>query len=291
MKPASVLLAALALLATAACGSSDGTTLPEPVGTQPTGTEPNGTQPAGDTDPFGDTVWQLVAGSVDGNQLALLDKHPITISSDEEGSVGGTAACNSYGGTYTGEANDDGSVTITIGALSMTEMACSPDEVNQLETAYLAALARVSSADSDGDTLTLTAAGVELSFEAQVPTPDASLTGTTWVLESLVAGGTASSGVSSTVGTEATLTISDDGTASGSGGCNQFDGALEIDGDRLVLSEYVETDMACEPAVMDQDDAVLAVLSGGSTWSIDGDVLSLQLDDGSGLVYRAKTGG
>ena len=89
-------------------------------------------------------------------------------------------------------------MAITIGEMSMTEMACLPDEVNQLEMAYLAALGRVESARNDGDALTLTGMGVELSFEAQVPAPDASLTGTTWVLESLTSGGTASSGVSST---------------------------------------------------------------------------------------------
>jgi heat shock protein HslJ len=261
----------------------------EPASTQPASTEPNGTQPAGDADPFGDSVWQLVAGSVDSDNLALLDTHPITITSDGAGNVGGSAACNSYGGTYTTDANDDGIVAIAIGAMSMTEMACQPDEVNQLESAYVAALARVTTARSDGEVLTLTGTGVELSFEAQVPAADASLTGTTWMLESLVSGGAVSSGVSSTVGTEATLTIGAGGSVSGTTGCNGFDGALEIVDDRFGSSEFVVTDMACEPAVMDQEDAVLTVLGGGPTWAIDGDLLSLQLDDGSGLVYRART--
>jgi len=94
---------------------------------------------------FADSVegsWQLTEGTVNGEAIPILDSHPITITFDSE-QVGGTASCNSYGGTY----HLDGP-TISFSNLAMTEMACMPEETMIAEQLYASGLTMV-------DTLTL----------------------------------------------------------------------------------------------------------------------------------------
>lgn len=292
MKPSLIALAALAVFAAAACGSADDAAPLD--ATEPDTSEPDTSEP----DLFGDTVWQLTAAEVDGAALSLLDTHPVTLTSSagnpagnpagDPDTIGGTAACNNYGGQFTATADVDGTVSLTFGDLFSTEMACVPDEANQLESAYLAALPRVTTAERTGDTLVLSGEGVRLDFTARLTEPTAALTGTTWVLDSVISGDAVSSSVSSSVSSaEATLTIADDGTVSGSTGCNRLNGSLTVAADRFEPTALATTRMACEPALMEQEQAVVAVLGGGPIWSIDGQTLTLQLDDGRGLAYRA----
>jgi heat shock protein HslJ len=103
-------------------------------------------------------AWQLVSGSLDGEQIPLLDSHPITMSIEGD-TVGGVASCNSYGGSYT---LSDGEVSFS--ALFQTEMACSPEEAMAAESAYLDGITRVSSVTASDDSMTLSGEGVELEF-------------------------------------------------------------------------------------------------------------------------------
>lgn len=111
---------------------------------------------------FADSVegsWQMTSGTVDGEEIPLLDSHPITIQF-EGNQLSGTASCNGYSGSF----DLDGS-TISIGPVAMTEMACTPEETMQAETMFGQAITRVVSVAVDGD-LTLSGEGVELVFEA-----------------------------------------------------------------------------------------------------------------------------
>lgn len=231
---------------------------------------------AGGIDAIGTATWQLSAATVDGAPLTLVPAAPVTLARSETG-VGGRSACNSYFGSINGHGD-----VIAISQLGMTEMACPDPGVMELETAYLAALARVTAATRSGERLTLAGPGIELVFAPEPTLPDAALAGTTWVLETLVSGDVASSVVAGSV---ATLTIVD-GQAGGSTGCNRLGGAVEVTGGRLGPVPAM-TEMACE-GLADQEAHVLAVLSGKPTVAIEGDLLTLTLDDGSGLVYRAQ---
>lgn len=231
------------------------------------------------SDPLGDGTWQLISGTADGTDLSLLDSHPITIVATDDG-IGGTAACNSYGGT----AVIDGD-SITLDTLFQTEMACMPDETMALESAYLAALSRVDTIAVDGTTLTLTGEGVTLTFEAQEPPADADLENTAWTLDSIIDGDSVSSTMMG-VGSEPTMTIVE-GTITGSTGCNTFNGTVTVGDDALEIGPLATTRMGCEDGLMAQETAVLAVLSGNPAFTIEGPSLTLTLPDGRGLVYRA----
>jgi heat shock protein HslJ len=170
--------------------------------------------------------------------------------------------------------------TITIDALSMTEMGC--DEATMaLEAAFLAALAAVTSADRAESSLLLEGPGVELTFALDVPEPDASLVGTSWALESMVTG----DAVSSVLG-PATLVFEEDGTMRGSTGCREFTARYELSGADLRVSDLVADQVECEEGVASQDAHVLETFDGQVRLSIDASRLSISGTD-RGLDYLA----
>lgn len=116
---------------------------------------------------FADSVegsWRLTTGTVDGEDIPIIEDHPITLTFEGD-QVSGTAACNGYGATY----ELDGS-TIIVSDLAMTEMACVPEEIMQAESMFATALTRVDAVSLDGE-LTLSGDGVALVFEATEPVP------------------------------------------------------------------------------------------------------------------------
>lgn len=228
-----------------------------------------------------DGAWVLTSGTHQGDPLGLLDSHPVTLVLDGD-DVNGISACNHYGGTVTRSGD-----SITFEAMSMTEMACSPESAMALEAAYHAALADVTAARLDGDVLTLTGDGVELVFDRQPPVPTADLVGTTWQLDSLIQG----DAVSSTMGT-ATLVLSDDGTVTGSTGCRTFRGTWDQEGTTLRFL-LATTRQACPDDTRAQDQQVLAVLDAQPESSIEGQSLTLTnpqtgSQPSSGVIYRAS---
>ena len=72
------------------------------------------------------------------------------------------------------------------------------------------------------------------------------------------------------------------GQVGASAGCNSMGGPYTIVGDRLVAHQLATTEMACDPALMDQD-RWLASLLDGATIALAGDVLTLA-KDGVGLT-------
>ena len=165
-------------------------------------------------DPFDPTgSWRLSSGSANGGEVPVVDDHPITMTL-EGSEIGGTAACNHYGGrlTVTG-----GRLEIT--ELSMTAMGCEAP-VQASESAYVAALDAVDSIAGDGDQLVLSGPGVELRFDPLPAPPTAELVDTEWVLDTLFVGDVASS----PFGDPATLQLSSDGSFIGSTGCRSFSG-------------------------------------------------------------------
>jgi heat shock protein HslJ len=67
------------------------------------------------------------------------------------------------------------------------------------------------------------------------------------------------------------------GQVSASAGCNTMGGPYAIDADRLIVPQLATTEMACAPALMDQD-SWLADLLGGATVALVGDTLTISED-------------
>lgn len=103
--------------------------------------------------------WQLTA--INDQQVAeTLAGRAVTIRF-EDGEAGGSAGCNSYGGSY--EANPgDGSIAFS--GVFATLMACEDDAVMQLEARFLQALNSATRYETEGDTLRLFAGDRRLAF-------------------------------------------------------------------------------------------------------------------------------
>lgn len=229
-----------------------------------------------DLDPEGS--WQLASGATDAGPVPIVDDHPITLTV-EGSTIGGTAACNGYGGKIqpTG-----GGIRIT--DLAWTAMACVPDEVMAAEAAYTQALAAVTAIRADGEQMVLEGPGIELRFDALPEPPTADLVDTTWILDTLFVGDVATA----PMGEPATLELRTDGTFSGSTGCRPFDGQWTEAGEQLMATTFAMGDVACPAELTGQDSHVVSVIGDGFVPSIEGELLTLLDAGGVGLVYRAS---
>ena len=256
--PTIVLLALAATLA--ACGANQG---------EPSDPGASGGAVVGD--------WVLTGGSIDGNDAPVLPDHRITMTITGS-RIGGSAACNTYGGEITRGA--DG---LHLENLAQTEMACE-DPAMAAEAAYTAALVRVRELVRDGDDLVARGDGVELRFAALSPPPTADLVGTTWVLDTVLVGDVAAS----PMGEPATLELSEDGTFTGSTGCRTFSGEWMEQGDQIQAPSWGMDETTCPAELSAQDDHVVSVIGDGFIPTIEGDLLTLMDPGGIGLVYRAE---
>lgn len=275
-----LVVTAVAALLLAACG----------------GAEPNAPVVEGDgaaSDPAGS--WVLADAEP---AIEVPDDARVTLEVTEDGDawqVGGTAACNSYGGTVT----TNGSAWRT-GGFGATEMGCQ-EPLMSVQAAYLDALTTVDTwTRASADELTLTGPDVELGFDALPPVPTGELTATTWVLDGLVGGTGPDASVSSPVAgaDEATLRLDPDGTVEATTGCRSFSGDWTETGDEILLPTFGQQDdspnvaadgtSSCQEPVVAQENHVLSVLGDGFRAEIDGSHLTLISRDALGLSYRAE---
>ncbi|MHA6523560.1 META domain-containing protein [Tessaracoccus sp. G1721] len=202
---------------------------------------------------------------------APADGSPVTVHFADDGALFGSGGCNRFAGTY----EIDGA-TLTVGdALPSTMMACA-DDVMALEASFFTALTDARGFAVDGETLTLNDEGGAAlgTFAAQAQ----ELAGTAWSLTSYNDG---SAEVSLLEGTEADLTFADDGTLSGTGGCNRIIGSYTAGDGEISFGTIATTQMACmaPEGLMDQEAAIVAALESASTFSIEGDTLEMRTAD------------
>jgi heat shock protein HslJ len=226
----------------------------------------SGAQPAG----VEGVPWVLESGAgVDAGA-------PAPTATFEDGRVTGTTGCNRYSGTYVVEG---GRLTIEPGATTMK--AC-PPPADEVERAYLAALGRVSGWRIDGDELVLLADGAPaLRFRAASPVGS-------WTVMSLVHGDALTSPIP---GTELTATFAEDGTLSGSAGCNEYTAMYIMANGILEISPPASTRRFCaEPeGVMEQEASYLAALPDTARVQLGERGLELLRADGTFVAtYEAR---
>jgi heat shock protein HslJ len=220
------------------------------------------------------TIWKLDSYlNSQGELVGVLPDTAIT-AEFQAGQVTGSAGCNSYFGSY--ESSGD---RLTFGVIGMTEMYCMPEALMTQEGEVLAALESAAAyrfvdgalqiANADGETV--------LIFSVLEPAP---LTGTTWQLTGYNNG--QGGFVSVLSGTEITALFGDDGSLTGSAGCNDYTTSYVIDGDAVTLGPVATTRKMCaEPeGIMDQESAYLAALESATAYQIKGNALKLTDADG-----------
>lgn len=110
------------------------------------------------------------------------------------------------------------------------------------------------------------------------------LTGTVWVLDTLVLGDS----VTGATGERATLELFTDGSMLGSTGCRTLDGSYSVSGADVVMTE-MSAHGVCPAELEDQDNHVVAVLGDGFRVAIQGETLGVTASDGQGLTYRSES--
>ncbi|MFO7548291.1 MAG: META domain-containing protein [Acidimicrobiia bacterium] len=191
----------------------------------------------------------------------------------EDGRIGGSGGCNRYFGGV--EAGDDGSLRIL--GVGSTRMACLEPIMAQ-EQAFFDLLGRVDAVAQEEGRLELLAAGTTVLVFAELSgSPEGE-----WRLWGYNNGRQAI--VTVDVGAEITARI-EDGTISGSGGCNRYRAPCVIDGEAIEIGSAVTTRMACSPSVMEQEARFFGLLAEARSFRVrDGDTLELFGGEGERLL-------
>jgi heat shock protein HslJ len=192
----------------------------------------------------------------------------------EDGQVSGTSGCNGLGGDYTVQGDK-----ITFGEFVSTLMACDDPIMKQEEAAHMV-MTGETTYKIEGDTLTINKNGIVLVLKrtnllGEEPPTSTSIVGS-WRLASYGSGDTISTALADV---EADLTFKEDGTVTGTSGCNEFGGSYTVEGDQITFNDIVSTLKLCDTPIMDQEEAMQQVLTGTATYQIEGNSLTITNQD------------
>jgi heat shock protein HslJ len=254
-----IALLALAGLTLAACGSDD------------SGSS-DGSLTAADLD--GRT---FVSTEVTGYDLVEGTEINMTFLADSMSVSGG---CNSMNGGFE---IDEG--VLTAGPFAATMMACDQPLMDQ-DTWLDEFLTSLPTIELDGETLTLAGGETTITLAELQPSE---LVDTKWIVTGTVANEAISSVPADST---ASIMIAPDDSVSVDTGCNTGSGTVVITDTTLTFGPIAITKRACADEAINQlEAAVLAVLQGEVTYTIDGDSLSLRSGDGADEVGLELTAG
>jgi heat shock protein HslJ len=221
--------------------------------------------------------WTVESVTVDGKRTAAPAGAHVRI--DDKGRARGNFGCNHFDA----RAAVDGD-TITVSDTGMTEMGC-PEPLQGFEDALKSALTGRLKATLDDGRLTLTTAdGDTVRLAEQPPAP---LVGTTWTVNSLVSGRTATPVPAGTEG-KASLVFGKDDSVRGSLGCNQFSAPVTTDGSTMTFGRVTTTRKLCAGPQMELERALLEAMKGKVTYVIDHRTLTVTAPDASGFAAGAQ---
>ncbi|MBF6331002.1 META domain-containing protein [Nocardia transvalensis] len=228
--------------------------------------------------PMGHT---FVSTKVDGT--AIPGGGPLVLTF-ADGRVSAQAGCN----TSSGPVDFDGDV-LRVSGLATTMMAC-PGDRSGADGWQNGLLESAPTWKLDDNTLTLSGNNSTVTLlDKKVAQPDRPLTGTAWVVTTLVR---PNGQVTSQALEQArpTLTIGPDGHVTGSAGCNRMTGSADVAANgQEITFRIATTKMACEPDAMDVERQVLEALDGKTRTTVDSDTLTIHNDgNNTGLVLRAE---
>jgi len=201
-----------------------------------------------------------------------------TLAFNPDGRVAIRADCNTGSAAYT----VDGS-QLTIEPGIMTLAACPP---GSQDTRFVQDLSQVASFVFSGPQLVLNMRfdSGNMYFSPQSPT---GLSGPTWRVTSINNGNDAV--VSTVPGTQVSMMFGEDGTVSGSGGCNNFSGSYTLSGSSISFGPLASTLRACFPVeVSEQEQYFYAALSATTTYELNGDRLTFRDDAGATQVIAVR---
>lgn len=289
-------LAVVATLALAACGGTAATPTPAPTlvpsaaasvapTRSPSGPPTRSPVASGVAPSFSPVSnlegeeWTLVL-IADGAELDDVPSGLEPTITLDRGVASGTTGCNTFAVPYTIDLT-----SIVFRVVALTQKLCEPD-VMTFEANYIAALSGTGRFGARPD-------GMAFFQPSGAPLLAYVLRSTgTLVGDWAVTAFQNSSGaiVAPVAGMPLAVSFGDDGTVSGSDGCNSFSGAHTTDGARVTISNLSGTRVACpSTALSDQEEQFLAALQGSTLWSASETTLSLRGENGITTLTLARS--
>lgn len=262
-------------LALSAC-SSQSTQQSSAPGAEPS---PDADQPLPSASLIG--AWKLTAYGPADSPTPAVEGVEAGLTFNKDGTITGTSGCNGLGGDYTVKGNE-----ITFGEFVSTLMACDEPIMQQEEAAHKV-MTGAASYKIEGDVLTITKDDMVLVLkhgtQGALAPSSGTLTGT-WKLTSYRISDVLSSAAANA---EANLTFNEDGTVTGTSGCNEFGGTYTVEGDQITFKDILSTLMLCDPPLMDQEETMQQVLADTATYQIvDNNTLRITKDDRALILER-----
>lgn len=252
----------LVLLTVAGCGARTGSTVEQ---------EP---------EPLWDSTFMLSEATVGGEPRALVQGTEVSLAFTDDRRLVANAGCNTMSGAVSladGRLRTEG--------LAVTEMGCDPPRHEQ-DTWLAEFLDAEPSWELAESRLVLRGGDTELVLtDRTVADPARPLIDTEWTVDTLVEGESASSTPAGTP--PATVTFGKD-RVEVFGGCNGGSAAYRVEGDTITIEALMMTRKACAPDIMRLESAVVGVLDGSVTYTVESDVLTLDHPSGKGLRLRAE---
>jgi len=106
--------------------------------------------------------WKLVSFEKEGSEIPVVEGSTVTLELAEDGQLGGSGGCNSYGAAYA----IDGK-TLKVEEVISTLMACADEKLMEQESQYFAAIHSATGFEVSGDNLTISYEGGQLIFVKQ----------------------------------------------------------------------------------------------------------------------------
>ncbi len=235
-----------------------------------------------DLEKLQENLWQLEAyRDQSGNWMDVIEGTKITARFDAP-NMYGSGGCNRYNATFS---LNRAELSIEMGGSTL--MFCMPDEVMAQEQDYFSALERTARFQIKADQLFLLDEDDEeiLRFVKVEPLPLTGAWDLTWYANR-------NGGLVTVMGSsQITLDVNQDGTLSGSAGCNTYNASYDQDQDQISLGPIATTKMFCaEPeGIMEQEADYLAALASASAFVIsDAELFFLDSQGNRLLIFSPQ---
>jgi heat shock protein HslJ len=258
------IVAVLMLLVLAGCGAQ-GAASEQPPALQP--------------DPLRGKTFLAMAVTEDGKPRQLAPQTELSVEFTDDGRLIARAGCNIMQGRVD---TADGTLTVD-GGLSMTEMGCDAPRHDQDE--FVAGVLSASPKWELTDGRLTIRTGTTVFDMAAEDQSTRDLTGTTWVLDTLVEGQTASS---MPAGAPEVTLVFDGKKVVAETHCNGYMAEYVVAGDTITFTPGASTLMACAPEIMQGEKAVADALRDEVTFKITADRLTFTHPSGKGIGLHAK---